>query len=214
MVKRSQYQLIAHKSLIFCLSGLLIGALKPSSALAETLPQSSSTEPSTPSLTDLLNTIPVRRTAPQSAIALPEYPDAAEPTLVNDAQIVRLRLSLSDKRVYVYRGDALEASYPVAIGRPGWETPTGEFSVFSQLVDPGWTNPLTGEVMAPGPGNPLGERWIAFWTDGTNAIGFHGTPNRDSVGQAASHGCVRMYNEDVRQLYEMVTIGTPVTVEP
>ena len=44
----------------------------------------------------------------------------------------------------------LETSYPVAIGRPGWETPTGEFEVFSQIVDPGWTNPITGESMAPG----------------------------------------------------------------
>ena len=213
MVKHSQRQLIAYRSLILCLGGLLIGALKPSSALAEVLPQPPSTERS-PSLAELLNTIPVRRTVPQPAITSPDPQGAAEPTPADNAQTVRLRLSLSDKRVYVYRGDSLEASYPVAIGRPGWETPTGEFSVFSQLVDPGWTNPLTGEVMTPGPENPLGERWIAFWTDGTNAIGFHGTPNRDSVGQAASHGCVRMYNEDVRQLYEMVTIGTPVTVEP
>lgn len=67
--------------------------------------------------------------------------------------------------------------------------------------------------MPPGPDNPLGERWIAFWTDGTNVIGFHGTPNRDSVGRAASHGCVRMYNEDVRELYDIVSTGTPVTVE-
>ena len=214
MVKRSRHQLIAYRALVFFSSGLLIGALKPNSAWAETLPPLPLAERSTPNLVDLLNTIPVRRTVPQPVITSPDPQDAAEPTPADNAQTVRLRLSLSDKRVYVYRGDSLEASYPVAIGRPGWETPTGEFSVFSQLVDPGWTNPLTGEVMGPGPENPLGERWIAFWTDGTNAIGFHGTPNRDSVGQAASHGCVRMYNEDVRQLYEMVTIGTPITVEP
>ncbi|MBE9062505.1 L,D-transpeptidase [cf. Phormidesmis sp. LEGE 11477] len=123
-------------------------------------------------------------------------------------------LRLEEKRVYVYKGETVKTSYPVAIGRAGWETPTGKFEVFHQITDPGWTNPITSEVMPPGPNNPLGDRWIAFWTDGTNSIGFHGTPNRDSVGTAASHGCVRMYNEDVRQLYEMVEVGTVVTVMP
>lgn len=137
---------------------------------------------------------------------------AAEPVLPEPS--VRLVIRLSDRRVYVYRGDAVETSFPVAIGRSGWDTPTGEFRVFSMLEDPGWTNPFTDEVFPPGPENPLGERWIAFWTDGTNQIGFHGTPNRDSVGQAASHGCIRLYNEDVRELYQLVGIGTPVTVEP
>jgi lipoprotein-anchoring transpeptidase ErfK/SrfK len=126
----------------------------------------------------------------------------------------RLVLRLSARRVYVYRGDELQVSYPVAIGRPGWETPIGSFEVFQMVENPGWTNPFTREVVPPGPRNPLGERWIAFWTDDTNYIGFHGTPNRDSVGRAASHGCIRMYNEDVRALYEMVEVGTPVVVEP
>ncbi|ASC74032.1 Putative L,D-transpeptidase YkuD [Halomicronema hongdechloris C2206] len=111
-------------------------------------------------------------------------------------------------------GETLEASYPVAVGRPGWETPTGQFRVFAMLENPGWTNPFTGDVTPPGNANPLGQRWIAFWTDGSNDIGFHGTPNRDSVGRAASHGCVRMYNEDIRELYAQVRLGTVVKVEP
>ena len=126
----------------------------------------------------------------------------------------RLVIRLSDRRVYVYRGDELQSSYPVAIGKPGWETPTGSYEVISMLEDPGWTNPFTGEIMPPGAENPLGERWIGFWTDGRNTIGFHGTPNRRSVGRAASHGCIRMYNEDVRELYEIVSLGTSVKVEP
>ncbi len=137
---------------------------------------------------------------------------AADPVLPETS--ARLVIRLSERRVYVYRGDTVETSFPVAIGREGWNTPTGEFRVFSMLENPGWTNPFTNEVLPPGPENPLGERWIAFWTDGTNQIGFHGTPNRDSVGQAASHGCIRLYNEDVRVLYELVSIGTLVTVEP
>lgn len=207
-----QYKQIAYRSLTVCLGSLVIGSLGSARAFAETSPQPPSTAQAAPTLADLIDSIPVRPTVPQPTPGSSES-SLAEPTLEVDAQAIRLRLSLGDKRVYVYRGESLEASYPVAIGRPGWETPTGEFSVFSQVVDPGWTHPFTGEVMPPGPDNPLGERWIAFWTDGTNVIGFHGTPNRDSVGKAASHGCVRMYNEDVRKLYDIVSIGTPVTVE-
>lgn len=128
-------------------------------------------------------------------------------------QKIRLVLRLKKRRVFVYEGEKLRASYPVAIGKPGWETPTGKFQVIDMLENPGWTNFKTGEVLPPGADNPLGERWIAFWTDGNDYIGFHGTPNRASVGDAISHGCVRMYNEDVRQLYEFVKLGTPVIVE-
>ncbi len=129
-------------------------------------------------------------------------------------QIVRLVVKLGDRRVYVYRGSNIEASYPIAIGRPGWETPTGNFRVFEMQRNPGWTHPLTNEVVAPGSQNPLGSRWIAFWSDGFNAAGFHGTPDQASVGQAISHGCLRMRDEDVRALYEWVKLGTSVSVEP
>jgi L,D-transpeptidase ErfK/SrfK len=127
---------------------------------------------------------------------------------------IRLVLKINERRVYVYRGEVSEASYPVAVGRAGWETPIGEFEVFSTIEEPGWTNPFTNEMMPPGEDNPLGDRWIAFWTDGDNLIGFHGTPNRESVGQAVSHGCVRMYNEHIRELFEKVQLGTIVIVLP
>ncbi|WP_416668425.1 L,D-transpeptidase [Egbenema bharatensis] len=151
-------------------------------------------------------------------LLLPELPtidtgDSIERFLPEVNHPIRLVLRLSERRVYVYEGETLKNSYPVAIGRPGWETPTGSYEVIGMLQDPGWTNPFTGEVVPPGPYNPLGERWIAFWTDGRNYIGFHGTPNPESVGQAASHGCVRMFNHDIRELYEIVSMGTTVVVE-
>lgn len=205
---------LAYRSLAACLGSLLLGSVGTASAFAEENDSSALTPSSSqaaPGLPALLNSIPPRSTVAPAPAAEAEGPVIAPETA---EQTVRLRLSLSDRRVYVYRGETVETSYPVAIGRAGWETPPGEFSVFSQIVDPGWTNPFTNEVAPPGPDNPLGERWIGFWSDGNNVIGFHGTPNRDSVGKAASHGCVRMYNEDVRALYDVVAIGTPVTVEP
>ena len=120
--------------------------------------------------------------------------------------------------------------FPVAVGRPGWETPEGRFRVQELVADPTWEHPVTGETVPPGPANPLGSRWIGFHRDcrgrvgfngrehlvvqGCVSAGFHGTPNRSSVGQAVSHGCVRLFDEHVRELFELVQIGTPVTVLP
>ncbi|MEB3343738.1 L,D-transpeptidase [Okeania sp.] len=129
-------------------------------------------------------------------------------------KLVRLVLRLGERRVYVYEGEQQVASYPVAVGKPGWETPTGNFKVIQKVENPEWENPWTGEVMPAGPNTALGLRWIGFWTDGKDTIGFHGTPTVDSIGYAASHGCVRMYNEHVVKLFEQVQVGTSVVVEP
>lgn len=214
----SRRHVFFRRALAASFSSLIIGSLGATGAIAQISPPTREQPPLT--LREMLETLNNRPAKPAEPVAEPTA-DPTEPLEAPSAeatpaqeQIVNLRLNLSDRKVYVYRGETLEKSYPVAIGRPGWETPTGEFEVFSQIVDPGWTNPFDGSQMPPGPDNPLGERWIAFWTDGTNSIGFHGTPNRDSVGQAASHGCIRMYNEDVRELFDIVALGTPVIVEP
>lgn len=147
--------------------------------------------------------------------SIPELPPLGESSLYfPEMEMVHLVLRLSERRVYLYRGDRLEASYPVAVGKEGWETPTGNFEVIQLQVNPVWQSPWTGEVSTIGPNSPLGVRWIGFWTDGNDSIGFHGTPTVESIGQAASHGCVRMYNEDVVALFDQVEIGTPVVVEP
>ena len=132
----------------------------------------------------------------------------------HDARSVRLHLSLSQRLLSVYQGERLLSTYSVAVGREGWRTPTGEFTVFQKERDPIWQNPLTGEVIPPGPHNPLTSRWIGFWSDGVNAIGFHGTPDESVMGSAVSHGCVRMRQADVVALYEQVAIDTVVVVTP
>lgn len=125
----------------------------------------------------------------------------------------RLEISLKHRRLTLYRGDTKIKSYPIAIGQLGWETPTGRFQVIDMKEDPAWINPLTKQLIPGGsPKNPLGHYWIAFYTDGSNWIGFHGTPETETVGKAASHGCIRMYNEDVEELFYQVSTGTPVSV--
>ena len=140
---------------------------------------------------------------------LPQEPNAPE----NAIEEVRLVLKLRERRVYVYRKNKVQASFPVAVGKGGWETPTGNFKITHMIKDPVWEHPWTGELVPAGPDNPLGSRWIGFWTDGKNVIGFHGTPNPESIGRAASHGCVRMFDKDAQALFEKVAVGTPVIVE-
>jgi lipoprotein-anchoring transpeptidase ErfK/SrfK len=125
---------------------------------------------------------------------------------------VNLVLQLNERKVYVYKGSQIVATYPVAIGKKGRETPTGEWQVMETLVNPGWTNFNTGKMMPPGKNNPLGSRWIGFWTDGKDTIGFHGTNQPNSIGKAVSNGCVRMYDKDVQALYPLIKVGTIVRV--
>lgn len=131
------------------------------------------------------------------------------------SQITRLEIDLSSRRLTAYQGTNTTKTYSIAVGRQGWQTPTGSFQVMQMTRNPTWMNPLTRSVIPGGdPHNPLGSYWIGFWTDGRNWVGMHGTPNPESVGQAASHGCVRLYNHDIQELFSQVTVGTPVVVVP
>ncbi len=121
-------------------------------------------------------------------------------------------VDLSDRRAYVYAKDEVIASYPIAVGKKGWETPTGSFQVMQMQHYAVWRHPITGKVFPAGTNSPLGDRWIGFWSDGRNQIGFHGTPDTQVIGSAISHGCLRMRNPDVRMLYKQVGLGTTVVV--
>jgi len=143
------------------------------------------------------------------------------------------RLVILDRRQRLLRvlenGKELRR-YPVAVGMPGWETPVGSFTVIEKTANPTWEHPASGQLLPPGPENPLGSRWIGFYRDcqgrsgfngqehlvlkGCVTAGFHGTPNRSSVGRAVSHGCVRLFDEHAWDLFDLVSLGTPVTVLP
>ena len=135
------------------------------------------------------------------------------------------------RRLSLFESGALLDSFPVAIGMPGWETPTGRFKVQQKIEKPVWVHPVSGDRVADqSSANPLGSHWIGFHRDcrgrdahdgdqwitikGCTSTGFHGTPHRWTVGWAVSHGCVRLWNENVRTLYGQVKLGTPVTVLP
>lgn len=154
---------------------------------------------------------------PQNALLdTPRLPGLKNPEVFLPAIVepFRLELSLNRRQVTLVRGGKPFKTYPVAVGRPGWETPVGQYKVRTMIKNPAWINPFTGEIIPGGaPDNPLGNRWVGFWTDGKNQIGFHGTPSRGSIGQAVSHGCVRMYEEHIEEIFKLIPPETPVIVK-
>jgi L,D-transpeptidase ErfK/SrfK len=134
-----------------------------------------------------------------------------------------LLLRLSERRLYVKDDDVVppHEGFPVAIGKPQYPTPTGRFQVVELVKDPDFlvfdfSNPSRRDRgrIPPGPNNPLGLRWIAFTEAHGWAVGFHGTKGTHVLGQAVSHGCVRMSNPDIVRVYDRIKLGTPVIVEP
>ncbi|MGK7931277.1 MAG: L,D-transpeptidase [Microcystaceae cyanobacterium] len=164
-----------------------------------------------PSTSEVSETSTTPSTTPTASPVSSEQTTGVSPE--EKVQATHLVLSLQEKKVYAYQNSQLLKSFPVAIGKKGWETPKGNFKVLQLVKDPVWQNPWNGKISPPGPNSPLGERWIGFWTDGKNYIGFHGTPGEHLIGQAVSHGCVRMRNKDIKELFELVPMGIPVTVK-
>ena len=119
----------------------------------------------------------------------------------------RIVLNLPALILEYYEGDTLIKAYPVAVGRKTSQTPVGDFKVINKSKNPTWS-PRGRSPIPPGPANPLGTRWIGF----KNGYGIHGNNKPSVIGTLASAGCVRLYNEDVEELYEKVTVGTPVKV--
>jgi L,D-transpeptidase ErfK/SrfK len=126
-------------------------------------------------------------------------PDLASPSIV---------INLPSRTLELYSGNDLIKVYPVAIGKPSTPSPLGNFSVFEKEVDPWWYPPSTGEAVPSGPFNPLGYRWMGF----APLYGMHGTNAPWAIGTAVSNGCIRMHEEDVEELFEVVPYGTPVRI--
>jgi lipoprotein-anchoring transpeptidase ErfK/SrfK len=106
-------------------------------------------------------------------------------------------------------------SFKVATGRSQYPTPLGRFEVVNKQLNPWWYPPTTSEwaknldPVPPGPGNPLGTRWMGL---SAPYVGIHGTPDAASIGYSASHGCIRMLIPQVEWLFTQVDVGTPVFI--
>ncbi|MFH1039350.1 MAG: L,D-transpeptidase family protein [PVC group bacterium] len=118
-----------------------------------------------------------------------------------------------DKTLSVYRGETFIRSYPVALGKKN-STPEGEFTVIRKLVDPPWTDPYNRTIVrADSPEYPLGTRWIEFIAP-PGAYGIHGSKVAEEIGTEASFGCVRVLHPQEEEIYDFVTLGSPVKIAP
>jgi lipoprotein-anchoring transpeptidase ErfK/SrfK len=117
-------------------------------------------------------------------------------------------------RLTLYNGMKVWRRFAVATGQSVYPTPLGRFQIIVKWANPWWYPPASpwakGEKpVPPGPGNPLGTRWMGISSPG---VGIHGTPNDGSIGYSLSHGCVRMHISQAEWLFEHVDIGTPVFI--
>lgn len=120
-------------------------------------------------------------------------------------------------RLYLYNGVRLVRTFPVATGQAIYPTPLGHFEIVVKELNPWWYPPTQDawarglKPVPPGPGNPLGTRWMGLSAPG---VGIHGTDEPWSIGHSESHGCIRMQVPSAEWLYQRVQVGTPVFIIP
>ncbi|HSW63842.1 MAG TPA: L,D-transpeptidase family protein [Dissulfurispiraceae bacterium] len=131
-------------------------------------------------------------------------------------------INLSEMRLYFFhpvkKVDQFKVStFPIGIGDEGLDTPVGSFKIVERMANPAWYPPKSireerpelPAVVPPGPDNPLGTHALRL---SLRTYLLHGTNRPYAIGRRATHGCIRLYPEEVPKLYEMVPVGTKVTI--
>jgi lipoprotein-anchoring transpeptidase ErfK/SrfK len=133
-------------------------------------------------------------------------------TVAKFGPLIVIRRGVNQLRYY--RGAKLLRTFGVATGQAVYPTPLGTFDIVDMQLNPWWRPPDSPwakglKPIPPGPGNPLGTRWMGLSAPG---VGIHGTPDDASIGYSASHGCIRMHIPDAEWLFHHVKLGTPVAI--
>lgn len=116
-----------------------------------------------------------------------------------------LVVSLEDRKLALVEDGQVRKVYTVAVGKPSTPSPVGTFTIERRVANPTYHH--DGKTVLPGPGNPVGTRWMGLSKHG---YGIHGTNEPKSIGKAASHGCIRMAKADLEELYPLVSEGDTV----
>jgi lipoprotein-anchoring transpeptidase ErfK/SrfK len=145
-------------------------------------------------------------------LRLPMKPVAAKLTKADFGPVVVI--ARESKRLTLYDGRRVVRSFRIATGQASYPTPLGSFAIATKQRNPWWYPPDSDwaqgqEPIPPGPGNPLGTRWMGLTAP---LVGIHGTPDAASIGYSASHGCIRMLIPEADWLFDQVEIGTPVVI--
>jgi lipoprotein-anchoring transpeptidase ErfK/SrfK len=117
----------------------------------------------------------------------------------------RIVISIPDRKLALMEEDRVVRVFDTAVGAPKSPSPTGSYTIVNSITDPTWYH--KGKIVGPGKCNPLGTRWLGLSAKG---YGIHGTNVPSSIGRNASHGCIRMRNRDVEELFPMVAVGDRV----
>ena len=114
-------------------------------------------------------------------------------------------VSLEDRKLALVEDGQVKKVYTVAVGKPSTPSPVGTFTIERRVANPTYRH--DGKTILPGPGNPVGTRWMGLSKHG---YGIHGTNEPKSIGKAASHGCIRMSRADLEEFYGLVAVGDTV----
>jgi len=117
----------------------------------------------------------------------------------------RIVVSLADRKLAVIEAGRVVKVFSTAVGAPSSPSPIGSYEIVNRLAEPTWYG--HGKVVPPGKANPIGTRWMGLSKHG---YGIHGTNVPSSIGHNASHGCIRLRNRDVEELFNMVAVGDVV----
>ncbi|MGI6033299.1 MAG: L,D-transpeptidase family protein [Coriobacteriales bacterium] len=152
--------------------------------------------------------------ATDSTISVKGVVKTTKPSQTEPGQAIFVDTSACE--LYFYEDGKVKASYPCTPGKAGYETPTGDWTLEYKDPAPRWENPHSDwsagmpETIEPGASNPLGLRALAVSCGG--GIYIHGTTNTGQLGSPGSHGCVRLANANIVELYDMVETGIPIII--
>jgi murein L,D-transpeptidase YcbB/YkuD len=132
-------------------------------------------------------------------------PDATKAQVSDNTPKRVIVVSLEDRKLALMEDGKVKKIYSVAVGKPSTPSPVGTFSIERRVMNPTYSH--DGRVVPPGPGNPVGTRWMGLSIRG---YGIHGTNAPSSIGKAASHGCIRMDKADLEELFAQVQVGDTV----
>ena len=153
------------------------------------------------------------RDGTRAPLELLTRPVRAKHTVANFGPVIVITRGANNLKLYT--GRRLVRTFRVATGQSIYPTPAGVWRVANKQRNPWWYPPTYDDwakglkPVPPGPGNPLGTRWMGLNATG---VGIHGTDADTSIGYSASHGCIRMHVPDAEWLFQRVAVGTPVVI--
>jgi lipoprotein-anchoring transpeptidase ErfK/SrfK len=138
--------------------------------------------------------------------SIPTTPGPKAPQFAK-ATVRWVLVSIPDRKLALFENGHVVRIYRVAIGKSSTPSPAGEFKIVNRVTNPTYYH--KGQVIAAGKGNPVGSRWMGLSAKG---YGIHGTNQPNSIGKAASTGCIRMGKKDLEELFALVDAGDAVQI--